>query len=339
MMTALPTALTETGTVSTGETVFFWILAPLMVLAALGLLFARRAVYAAMSVVFVMVCLAALYVTQEAVFLGMAQIIVYTGAIMMLFLFVLMLVGVDAADSLVETIKGQRVIAFFAGIGLAVIVSAVVLRAAMPAPAGLAEANTGGNPSGVARVLFSDYIVTMQMAGIMLVTAAVGAVVLTRTEQLRPKRSQREVAEARMQAYAAGTGRIRGYAEPGVYARHNAADVPALSAGGRPIEESVPRVLRVRGQQRPIASISPEVTQAIADARKRPGTAGDLGARTVRQSGEANMPGLETYPGSETLAGETPLSSSTEDITHEGGPESGPSELPEGSENTGEEEQ
>src|SRR5690606_26126578 len=83
-----------TATASSGETVLFWLLAPVMVLAALGLLFSRRAVYAAMAVVLVMVCIAAMYIAQDATFLGVAQVVVYTGAIMMLFLFVLMLVGV-----------------------------------------------------------------------------------------------------------------------------------------------------------------------------------------------------------------------------------------------------
>ena len=97
-------------TASGGEAVLFWVLAPLMVLAALGLLFARKAVHAAICVVFVMISLAILYIAQEAAFLGVVQIVVYTGAVMMLFLFVLMLVGVDASDSLVETIRGQRFI-------------------------------------------------------------------------------------------------------------------------------------------------------------------------------------------------------------------------------------
>ena len=88
--------------------VAFWILAPVMVICALGILFARKAVHAALLLAVVMISLAVLYAVQDAPFLFAVQIIVYTGAILMLFLFVLMLVGVDASDSLVETIKGQR---------------------------------------------------------------------------------------------------------------------------------------------------------------------------------------------------------------------------------------
>src|SRR5689334_22787758 len=94
----------------------FWILAPIMVVCALGLLFARKAVHCALLLAVVMISLAVLYVVQDAPFLFAVQIIVYTGAILMLFLFVLMLVGVDASDSVVETIRGQRLYAAVIGI-------------------------------------------------------------------------------------------------------------------------------------------------------------------------------------------------------------------------------
>ena len=94
-----------------GSVTAFWILAPIMVLAALGILFVRKAVHAALLLAVVMISLAILYAVLEAPFLFAVQIIVYTGAILMLFLFVLMLVGVDASDSVVETIEGQRLLA------------------------------------------------------------------------------------------------------------------------------------------------------------------------------------------------------------------------------------
>ncbi|NTW41907.1 MAG: NADH-quinone oxidoreductase subunit J, partial [Cellulomonadaceae bacterium] len=121
--------LSQSGQTSTGEAVLFWVLGPVMVLAALGLLFARKTVHAAMSIVLVMISLAILYVAQEAPFLGVVQVIVYTGAVMMLFLFVLMLVGVDASDSLVETLTGQRWIGAILGVGLAAVLVGVVLTA------------------------------------------------------------------------------------------------------------------------------------------------------------------------------------------------------------------
>src|SRR5512147_1420058 len=90
-----------------------------MVAAALGILFVRKAVHAALLLAVVMISLAILYAVLEAPFLFAVQIIVYTGAILMLFLFVLMLVGVDSSDSLVETIRGQRVAALVAATGFA----------------------------------------------------------------------------------------------------------------------------------------------------------------------------------------------------------------------------
>src|SRR5215211_6011695 len=101
--------------------VAFWILAPIMVIAALGILFVRKAVHAALLLAVVMVSLAILYLGLDAPFLFAVQIIVYTGAILMLFLFVLMLVGVDASDSVVETIRGQRMLAAIGGLVLGVV--------------------------------------------------------------------------------------------------------------------------------------------------------------------------------------------------------------------------
>src|SRR5690625_6374404 len=127
-----PALLTETGEVGGGEVVLFWILAPIMVLAGLGLVFARKAVHAAFMVIIVLISLAFLYTAQDAPFLGVAQVVVYTGAVMMLFLFVLMLVGVDASDSLVETLKGQRWIGYLLGLGLTAVLVGVITAATLP---------------------------------------------------------------------------------------------------------------------------------------------------------------------------------------------------------------
>src|SRR6476619_6604534 len=133
--------------------VAFWILAPIMVAAALGILFARKAVHAAMLLAVVMVSLALLYLVQDAPFLFTVQIIVYTGAILMLFLFVLMLVGVDASDSVVETIKGQRTMATVVGLVFGVIVVLGVGHVSLGSVTGLAVANADGNVPGLARLL------------------------------------------------------------------------------------------------------------------------------------------------------------------------------------------
>lgn len=245
LATALPAALTEAGQTSSGEATLFWVLAPLMVLGALGLLFSRRTVHVAVSIAGVMVGLAVFYIAQQAPFLGFVQVVVYTGAIMILFLFVLMLVGVDASDSLVETLSGQRWIGVLAGVGLGAVLVGVLTRASFPTAVGLDAANADTNPVGVSRLLFGNYVLALEVIGALLVTAALGALVLTHRRRLSPRVGQRETANAKI---AAGE-RLTPLPSPGVYARHNAMDVPALDPEGRPIEDSVSRILRIRGQE------------------------------------------------------------------------------------------
>ncbi|MCW2788568.1 MAG: NADH-quinone oxidoreductase subunit, partial [Aeromicrobium sp.] len=119
----------------------FWILAPVMVVAALGLLFARKAVHAALALAVVMISLAILYAAQGAPFLFAVQIIVYTGAIMMLFLFVLMLVGVDSSDAVRETISGQKLAATVIGLLFGITVVLAIGQTVSGAVVGLGDAN------------------------------------------------------------------------------------------------------------------------------------------------------------------------------------------------------
>ncbi|UZN05379.1 NADH-quinone oxidoreductase subunit J [Cellulomonas sp. S1-8] len=261
--TVLPAAagaLDEAGRASTAEAVLFWTLGPLMVLAALGLLFARKAVHASLAVVFVMISLAFMYVAQGAEFLGVVQVVVYTGAVMMLFLFVLMLVGVDRSDSLVETIRGQRWTGVLAGLGLAVVLVGVVGRATYGPPTGLVEANTPSNPEAIAEVVFGQHVLAMEVVGALLVTAALGALILTHRQRLVPKVGQREQAERRLRT----GGHPVSLPAPGVYARHNAMDVPALGPDGTPLENSVPRVLRVRGQEADAREYAARIDRVLA---------------------------------------------------------------------------
>ena len=259
LSTTLSSSLTDAGTTTTGEAILFWILAIVMVLAAFGLLFARKAVHAALSLVVVMIGLAFLYVAQDAAFLGVVQVVVYTGAIMMLFLFVLMLVGVDASDSLTETLRGQRWVAVLAGLGLVVVLAGVVGRAHYGPAAGLTDANADSNPVALARLVFGSYAFALEAVGALLITAAIGAIMLTHRRRMTPRVTQRERAAARVRA-----GTIAGKPAPGVYARHNAMDVPALDPQGRPIEASVSRVLRVRGQEADAQEYAARIDRVLA---------------------------------------------------------------------------
>ena len=266
-MSAVAATLTDMGEASTGEAILFWVFAPVMVVASLGLLLARKAVHAALSVITVMIALAFLYVAQDAPFLGVVQVVVYTGAIMMLFLFVLMLVGVDSSDSLVETIKGQRGVAVVGGLGLVAVLAGVVVTATPKVPEGLDVANgstkDSTNPEELAAIIFGHYAFSLEVVGALLVTAALGALVLTHRERLVPKRDQKARVEARVKALAEG-GTLTPLSAPGVYARHNAMDVPALGPDGEPLEVSVNRVLKVRGQEADADEYAARVDRVLA---------------------------------------------------------------------------
>ncbi len=224
----------------------FWILAPIMVLAALGVLFVRKAVHAALLLAVVMIGLAIVYLTLDAPFLFAVQIIVYTGAILMLFLFVMMLVGVDASDSVIETIRGQRLLAVLGGLALGVVLVVALSQIALGAATGLESANEGGNIQEVADILFSKYVIGFEFTAALLITAAVGAMVLAHRERLTPKATQRVLAEKRFERFAAGAAHPGPLPGPGTYARHNAVDMPALLPDGSVSELSINPVIAAR---------------------------------------------------------------------------------------------
>ena len=227
----------------------FWMLAPVMVLGALGMIVARKPVHSALCLAAVMISLAVQYAAQGAPFLFAVQIIVYTGAILMLFLFVLMLVGVDAADSLVETIKGQRPLAALAGLGFGALLVLAIGNAIVGDPVGLSQANSenGGNVQGIAALIFNRYVFAFEATSALLITAAVGAMVLAHRERLVGKRSQADLALDRMRRYAESGQHPGPLPTPGVFARHNAVDTPALLPDGSASDLSVSATLRARG--------------------------------------------------------------------------------------------
>ncbi len=246
----------------TTRLVAYWVLAIISVAAALGMVLARKAVHCAMLLAVVMLSLAGLYAMLGAPFLAFVQVIVYTGAVLMLFLFVLMIVGISAADSVIETIRGQRLWAAIGGIALLVLLVLVIGHAAI-GPARPASAKFGNaNVTALAKLIFTRYLYPFEITSALLITAAVGAMVLAHRERIGPKPTQRLLAARRV-----ASGRPTPLPGPGTYAQHNAVHMPALLPDGSQSELSVSPVLSgvsapadqpaVPGRQLPAGSAQP----------------------------------------------------------------------------------
>ncbi|MET9665219.1 NADH-quinone oxidoreductase subunit J [Streptomyces sp. NPDC006475] len=246
-------------TTSTGEAVQFWALGTVAVIGALCTILMRRAVHSALCLAGTMIVLAVFYLANGAYFLGVVQIVVYTGAIMMLFLFVVMLVGVTAADSLKETLKGQRWLAAACGLGFGILLIAGIGNASLKNFNGLGTANGvhGGNVEGLAALIFTKYVFAFEITGALLITATVGAMVLTHRERTERAKTQRELSEERVREGK----HLPPLPAPGVYARHNAVDIAGLLPDGTPSELTVMQTLRQRGQIRDVSD------EALADLK------------------------------------------------------------------------
>lgn len=234
---------------STGEAFQFWVLGTVAVIGALCTILMKKAVHSALCLAGTMIILAVFYLANGAYFLGIVQIVVYTGAIMMLFLFVVMLVGVTAADSLKETIKGQHWLAALCGLGFGVLLIAGLGNASLTHFNGVGKANAGGNVEGLAALIFTKYVFAFEITGALLITAAVGAMVLTHRERTERAKTQRELAEQRVREGK----HLPPLPAPGVYARHNAVDIAGLLPDGTPSELTVMQTLRDRGQIRDVS--------------------------------------------------------------------------------------
>ncbi|MCG5450337.1 MULTISPECIES: NADH-quinone oxidoreductase subunit J [Micromonospora] len=238
------TVLAAAGSVPTGEAVTFWILAPLALIGGIGMVAARNAVHSALWLVLTMLCLGVFYVLQAGPFIGMVQIIVYTGAIMMLFLFVLMLVGRDSTDSLIETLRGQRVAAIVLGLGFAGLVGTGLYQALdRTNTVGLDQVNAEGNVQGIARLLFTKYVFAFELTSALLITAAVGAMVLAHVE----RRKQDKVDQVSTMKARFAPGNYPGPKPgPGVFATSSSVATPARLPDGRLTDRSTPAILPQR---------------------------------------------------------------------------------------------
>ena len=180
------------------DEIVFWVFAPISIGSAIAMLLQRNAVHAALFLVVNFFTIAVFYLVLGASFLFAVQIIVYAGAIMVLFLFVIMLLGVDREEPLVERLRGQRVLAVVLGAGIAIEL-VVAIRAgigfATKAPANFDETvNQGGNAQALARVLFRQYFFPFEVTSVLLIVAAIAVVVF---------------ASRRRRAIDAGRGRDR----------------------------------------------------------------------------------------------------------------------------------
>jgi NADH-quinone oxidoreductase subunit J len=237
--------LAQGAEVTTGEAISFWVLGPIALLGALGMIFAKNAVHSALFLVLTMLSLGVMYMVQQAPFLGFVQIIVYTGAIMMLFLFVLMMVGRESSDSVVEVLRGQRLAATVLGVGLAGIVVGAVARAFTDVtPVNLAgqDANGGnGNVENIGRSIFTDWLFPFELTSALLITAAVGAMVLGFVDRhTRGRKTQRELVEMRFRGEHDRPSPLPG---PGVFATSTSVATPALLPDGSVAPESISKLI------------------------------------------------------------------------------------------------
>jgi NADH-quinone oxidoreductase subunit J len=222
-----PQVLAAATEMSTSESVVFVVLGIASLAGGIGMVLARNAIHSALFLVMTMLSLGVFYFVQQGPFLGAVQIIVYTGAIMILFLFVLMLVGRDSSDSMVETLRGQRVTAVLLGLGFAVLVGVAIYRGARDLPAkGIASVNTSVND--IAARLFGNYVFAFELTSALLITAAVGAMVLAHVERPRgSKLTQKDLAQRRFRG-----DRPSPLPGPGVFATANSIATPALLPDG-----------------------------------------------------------------------------------------------------------
>ncbi|MDR1266560.1 MAG: NADH-quinone oxidoreductase subunit J [Propionibacteriaceae bacterium] len=222
-----------------GQAVTFWICAVIAIVGAVGVVASSKPVYSALCLALVMVALAAIYASLQADFLFAVQIIVYTGAVLMLFLFVIMLVGVSSRDHLAETLKGHRVAAIVAAVALVALLALATGNALTDQPVGLDAIEADGYLQALAQLIFQRYVIAFEATAALLITAAVAAMVLAHPKRLRPKPGQAALMGERLAAYAA-SGRHPGpLPASGVTAQHNSLATPALLPDGAVALQSV----------------------------------------------------------------------------------------------------
>lgn len=163
--------------------VLFLILAFIAVAAALGMLLSRNAIYAALYLVINFCTIAILYLTLNAPFLAIAQVTVYAGAIMVLFLFVIMLLGAERHTAgLSQVARWHRPVSIALGFALFVETGYIFLTQQQWAVTAQALTADFGSPQAIGKLLFSQYVLPFEITSILLLAAMIGAIVLTRCQ-------------------------------------------------------------------------------------------------------------------------------------------------------------
>ena len=305
-LAAAPAAMNADGRMGLGEAIVFIVVALVSVACGIGVLTAKRAVTAAINMIGIMISLAVLYIVNESPFMGITQVVVYTGAVMTLVLFVIMLVGVGGDEPVGAAGSVMRwPVLILLGLGLAGVLTAAVWRTVFPTPAGLSDGAKAA-PDLLAVTLYNDHVVTMELTAILLIVAAVGALTLTHRQRIRARLSQRRIAANKMRDYASKGVHPGQKPMPGVYASTNSAAAPALGADGEAVEESVPRVLRARGQGLELSDVSPEMglAQRSGQIVSRQDSVGGVGATGSQDTGRSGMPAM---PGAAAPAVKQPV--------------------------------
>ena len=180
--------------VSVGEQFAFWILGSIAVIGALGMVLSKNTVHAALWLVLVMFCLAVFYVVQDAPFLGAVQIIVYAGAIMVLFLFVVMLLNAPHEDTEFDErthpLLRPGPMKFGALLAMAFTIELIWALTTAGGESGRFPGAAVSSVADLGRILFTDYAFAFEVTSILILVAMVGAVLMARREERPGKRSE-----------------------------------------------------------------------------------------------------------------------------------------------------
>jgi len=170
------------GDTMSANLILFIILAGVAIGSALAMLFSRNAIYAALFLILNFVAVAMFYVMLDAPFIAISQVTVYAGAIMVLFLFVIMLLGAEQTGRTPSRWWYQPV-ALFLGVVLLIETAIIIFSQTGKLPAPVDVPATFGTPLAIGQELFTNYLLPFEATSILLLTALVGAIVLTRGEK------------------------------------------------------------------------------------------------------------------------------------------------------------